>query len=119
MQRSPGGLFGGQQERRARGDDQCVLEVSGEGLVAGAEGPAVLGGEDRSRAGGDDGFDGDDQTFIHNLAGARVGIVGNMGLLVDGTSDAVSAEFADDREAGFANLALDNLPDFEDTETGT
>jgi hypothetical protein len=62
---------------------------------------------DVAGTGGDDGLDGDDQARGQQMAGFRVGVVGDAGLFVNGAAYAVAAEFANDVEAATADFALD------------
>src|SRR5580700_4083198 len=73
-------LRGGKQNRLTLGDDDGVFVVGGEAAVGGADGPAVAVERDAASGGGDDGLDGDHETFGEEIAGAGVGVIGDARL---------------------------------------
>ena len=81
----------GEQDRLALGDDDGVLVMGGETAVGGTDRPAVAVERDAAGARGDDGLDGDDEAFGEEMAGERIGEIGDAGLFVNGTADAVAA----------------------------
>ncbi|HLZ92368.1 MAG TPA: hypothetical protein VKQ28_11680 [Candidatus Acidoferrum sp.] len=82
-----------------------------EAAIGGADGPAVAVERNATRGGGDDGLDGDDQSFGEEMTGCGVGVVGDAGLFVNGAANAVAAEFANDVEAAAADFAFDGAAD--------
>src|ERR1700677_2858781 len=88
-----------QQNRRARSDHQSMLKVRRERVVAGPHSPPVFVGKHSSGTRGDDRFNGNDEAIVHNLPGRGVWVVGHVRRLMDGATDAVSPQFADDGEA--------------------
>ena len=65
--------------------------MGGEAAVSGADGPAVPVEGDAAGGRGDDGFDGDDEAFGEQMAGAGVGVVRDARGFVNGAADAVAA----------------------------
>src|SRR5882672_349219 len=88
------------------------------GTISGPYRPTVLVRKDASRTAADNRLDRNDQPFVHDLARLRIGIVWDVGSFVDGASDAVSSEFANDRESRLAHFAFYHSPDLKHAEPG-
>jgi len=104
--RLDGALRGGEQDRFALRDDDSMLVMRGKAAVGGANGPAIAIQGDAAGGGRDDGLDGDDKAFGEEMAGFGGGVVRDAGLLVNGATNAVAAEFADDLETAPTDFAF-------------
>src|SRR5687768_6652063 len=91
--------------RAVRRDRDRVLEVSGEGAVAGVDRPVVVAHADRVAARGDHGLEGEHHALLEDGPGAGRAEVRYLRILVHITPHAVADERAHHGEA----LRLDSL----------
>src|ERR1017187_7369701 len=87
----PSAFSAGQQNGRTGSDDQSMLKMGRERMIAGAERPAVFIGKHAARAAGDDRFHRDDQPLVHDLASLWIRVVWDVGKFMNCPPDAVSA----------------------------
>src|SRR5437870_8861856 len=83
-------VLNGNQDRLAFGDDKSMFEMSRQSMIDCADGPAVAQKSFVSRACCSDRLDRDYKAFLKFGPAMPVEIVGNRGLLVNRSSDAVT-----------------------------
>src|ERR1017187_7882337 len=100
-----------QQNGLTLGDHHGVLVVRREASIGRADGPPVALQFPLAAPGGDDGLDGDDQSFVQSGAATRVVEIGNVGWFMDGLTHPVSAQLAHYLKAAAAGLLLHGAAD--------
>ena len=113
----PGGGVG--EDLAARGGDaDHVLELGGEGAVAGHGGPAVVEHLHLRAAGIHHRLDGEEHAFLELGAFTGAAEMEDVGRGVEGAADAVAAEVADHGEALLLHVALDGVADVAERGAG-
>ena len=92
--------------------------MGGQAAVAGANRPAVPGGDHAAGTTGDDRLDRHDQSLGEHVLLRDVVEVGDRRRLVDGAADAVAGEVGNDREPPPPHFALDRAADLADETAG-
>ena len=87
-------------------------------MIFGDDGPAIAELADFTPPGVDHRLDGKDHAGFQPLTGARFAVVQDLRLFVKSPSDAMPAEFANDRKTQALSVALDGIADVAQRRSG-